>query len=151
MRILIAAAVCAFAFAAPGAVMAQQSPGWSYSYTDGVAAATQRDDRGRVTATFTCRPPTGDIVITDYTLGPRARRVSTAGVTLGNLTVNVPASVEGRGRQARVVINLPQRPPILAGVQERDVVTVTVNDATHAYQAGSALRLKEVAYGCWGS
>ena len=58
---------------------------------------------------------------------------------------------EGRGRNARVVINLPQRPPILAGVQERDVVTVVVNNQTHTYQAGSALRLKEVAYGCWGS
>lgn len=151
MRTLIAAAACALAFAAPGAVEAQNQPGWQYAYTDGVATATQRDDRGRVTATLTCRPPTGDIVITDYTLGPRARRVTTAGVTLGNLTVNVPAAVEGRGRQARVTINLPQRPPILAGVQERDVITVTVNNQTHTYLAGSGLRLKEVAYACWGS
>lgn len=151
MRKLIAAAACALAFAAPGAVSAQNQPGWQYAYTEGVATATQRDDRGRVTATLTCRPPTGDIVITDYTLGPRARRVSTAGVTLGNLTINVPATVEGRGRQARVLINLPQRPPILAGVQERDVITVTVNNQTHTYLAGSGIRLKEVAYACWGS
>lgn len=152
MRKLIAAAVCAVALGAPSAVLAQQNqPGWSYAYTDGVAAATQRDDRGRITATFTCRPPTGDIVVTDYTLGPRARRVTTAAVGLGNLTVNVPATVEGRGRQARVVINLPQRPPILAGANERDVVTVTVNNQSHTYAAGSAMRLKEVAYGCWGS
>ena len=82
---------------------------------------------------------------------PRARRVSTAGVRLGNLTINVPASVEGRGRNARVVINLPQRPPILAGVQERDVITVTVNDQSHTYLAGSGMRLTEVAYACWGS
>jgi opacity protein-like surface antigen len=151
MRKLLAGAVCALALAAPGAGVAQNQPGWSYAYTEGVATATQRDDRGRVTATFTCRPPTGDIVVTDYTLGPRARRATTAGVTLGNLTVNVPAAVEGRGRQARVVINLPQRPPILASAQERDVVTVTVNNQTHTYQPGSAMRLKEVAYGCWGS
>jgi hypothetical protein len=151
MRKLFAAAICVAALAAPGALMAQQQPGWSYAYTDGVATATQRDDRGRVTATFACRPPTGDIVLSDFELGPRARRVSTAGVTLGNLTINVPASVEGRGRNARVVINLPQRPPILAAAQERDVITVTVNDRSHTYQAGSAMRLKEVAYGCWGS
>lgn len=148
---LVAAAVCALAFGAAGSVSAQNQPGWSYAYTDGVATATQRDDRGRITATFTCRPPTGDIVVTDYTLGPRARRVTTAAVGLGNLTVNIPASVEGRGRQARVVINLPQRPPILAGANERDVVTVTVNNQSHTYLAGSAMRLKEVAYGCWGS
>ncbi|HRE45785.1 MAG TPA: hypothetical protein PKY87_17690 [Terricaulis sp.] len=151
MRKLAAAAVCVLALGAAGAALAQNQPGWRYAYTDGVATATQSDDRGRVTATFTCRPPTGDIVITDYTLGPRARRVTTASVTLGNLTINVPATVEGRGRNARVLINLPQRPPILAGVQERDIVTVVVNNQTHAYQAGSALRLKEVAYGCWGS
>ncbi len=152
MRKLVAATVCVLALAAPGVGVAQQNqPGWQYAYTEGVATATQRDDRGRVTATLTCRPPTGDIVITDYTLGQRARRATTAGVTLGNLTINVPASVEGRGRQARLLINLPQRPPILAGVQERDVITVTVNNESHTYQAGSALRLKEVAYACWGS
>ncbi|HRP12693.1 MAG TPA: hypothetical protein PLK37_16830 [Terricaulis sp.] len=151
MRKLVAAAVCVLALGAAGAVQAQEQPGWSYAYVEGVATATQRDDRGRVTATFTCRPPTGDIVVTDYSFSQqRLRRVTSAGVTLGNLTVNVPASVEGRGRQARLVINLPQRPPILAGAQERDIVTVTVNNEARAYQAGSAMRLKEVAYACWG-
>lgn len=151
MRNLFAASLCALAFAAPGVAPAQTQPGWSYTYTDGVATATQRDDEGRVTATFTCRPPTGDIVVTDYTLGRAARRATTSAVRIGNMSVNVPSSVEGRGRNARLIINLPQRPPILAGVQETDRVTVTVNSESHTYLAGSATRMKEVAYACWGS
>ena len=39
----------------------RKTEGWSYAYIEGVATATERDDRGRVTATLTCRPPTGDI------------------------------------------------------------------------------------------
>lgn len=151
MRKVFAAFVCVAALAAPGASVAQDQPGWTYAYTDGVATATQRDDRGRVTATLTCRPPTGDIVITDYTLARVARRAETAAVQLGALTVNVPVEVQGRGRNAAAVINLPQRPPILAGAQPSDRLTVTVNDRTHTYLAGSSARLREVAYGCWGS
>ena len=117
MRKLLAGFVCVAVLAAPSISTAQDQPGWSYAYTDGVATATQRDDRGRVTATLTCRPPDGDIIITDHTLDRAARRAQTAAVQLGALTVNVPVSVEGRGRNAAVVINLPQRPPIMAGAQ----------------------------------
>jgi|CXWL01.1.fsa_nt_gi hypothetical protein len=150
MRTLVAAIALCATLSAPSA-FAQQSPGWSYAYADGVATATQRDDRGRTTATFACRPPTGDIVLTDFTFGRAARRVTTAAVRIGNLSVNVPATVEGRGRNAKVVVNLPQRPPILAGVQEQDVVAVTVNGQTNTYLRGSAMQMKDVAYACWGS
>ena len=151
MRKLFAACVCAVALAVPSASVAQQQEGWTYAYVEGVATATQRDDRGRVTATMTCRPPTGDIVISDYTLARAARRATTAGVRIGNLTVNVPMELSGRGRNRVVTINLPQRPPILAAVQPSDRVSVTVNNETHTYFAGSADRMKEVAYACWGS
>lgn len=139
----------AFALAAPSA--AQESPGWTYAYVEGVATATQRDDRGRVTATLTCRPPDGDIVISDYTLTRAGRRAQSAAVQLGNLTINVPAAVQGRGRNATLQINLPQRPPILAGAQPSDRLTVTVNNVTHTYLLGSSTKLREVAYACWGS
>lgn len=151
MRKLTAALACLAMLAVPSLGTAQEAEGWTYAYAEGVATATQRDDRGRVTATFTCRPPTGDIIITDYTFGRAARNVSTAAVRLGNLTVNIPATAEGRGRNARVLINLPQRPPLLAGAQDTDVVTVTVNNEERVYQRGSATRLREVAYACWGS
>ncbi len=151
MRTLIAAAALCATLGAMPAASAQQAPGWTYAYTDGVAAATQRDDRGRVTATMTCRPPEGDIIISDFTLVRAARRATTAAVRIGNLTVNVPMRLEGRGRDRTVMINLPQRPPILAGVQEQDVVTVTVNSQTHTYLAGSAVQMKNLAYACWGS
>lgn len=151
MRTLVAAvAVCATLCTLPAA-SAQQSPGWAYAYADGVATATQRDDRGRVTATLTCRPPEGDIVITDYTLVRAARRATIAAVRIGNLSVNVPMRLEGRGRNRTVLINLPQRPPILAGVQAQDVIAVTVNNETHTYLRGSAMQMKDVAYACWGS
>lgn len=148
-RTWIAAFACAAALAATPS--AAQDGGWSYAYVEGVATATQRDDRGRVTATLTCRPPEGDIVVTDYTLARQARRATSAAVQLGNLTINVPATVEGRGRNAALVINLPQRPPIMAGALPTDRLTVTVNNNTHTYQAGSSAKLREVAHACWGS
>ncbi len=151
MRKMFAASVCVLALAAPGVSPAQEQPGWSYAYADGVATATQRDDRGRVTASFACSPPEGDIVLSDYTLARAGRRASSSAVRIGNLSVNVPSRVEGRGRERRLVIDLPQRPPILAAVQETDRVSVTVNNETHTYTAGSATRMQQVAYACWGS
>ncbi|MBC7768747.1 MAG: hypothetical protein H7124_08160 [Phycisphaerales bacterium] len=151
MRKLFAACVCVLALAAPGMGSAQDQEGWRYEFAAGVATATQRDGRGRVTATLTCRPPEGDIVITDHTFGRNARRAEAAAVGIGQLTVNVPAQTSGRGRNAVVTINLPQRPPILAGVQPNDRLSVTVNGQTNTYLAGSAQKMKEVAYACWGS
>lgn len=151
MRKLLAACVCAVTLAVPAVAPAQEREGWSYAYVEGVATATQRDDNGRITATLTCRPPTGDIVISDYTLARRARGARTAAVRIGAMQVNVPMSVEGRGRNGRVVINLPQRPPILAAVQPTDRLSVTVGSDTHTYLEGGPTKMKEVAYACWGS
>ncbi len=151
MRKLLVGVVCAVAVAVPSVSPAQQQEGWSYAYTEGVATATQRDSRGRVTATLTCRPPTGDIVVTDYMLAGDARGAHTAAVRIGAMSVNVPMTLEGRGRNRAVVINLPQRPPILAAVQPNDRLSVTVNNETHTYLEGGPARMREVAYGCWGS
>lgn len=150
MRKLLAACVCAVALATPAVAPAQQE-GWSYAYTEGVATATQRNDDGRVTATLTCRPPEGDIVIHDYTLVRRARGAETAAVRIGAMQVNVPMSLQGRGRERAVVINLPQRPPILAAVQPTDRLSVTVGNETHTYLEGGPAKMREVAYACWGS
>jgi hypothetical protein len=135
--------------AAPSVAPAQEG-GWTYAYTNGVATATERTD-GRITATLTCRPPTGDIVITDYSLARAGRRANTAAVRIGALSINVPASVQGRGRERALVINLPQRPPILAAVQPNDQLSVTVNNQTHTFRTGGPDKMKEVAYACWGS
>ena len=151
MRKLLAICVCALALAAPGASPAQQQEGWSYAYVEGVATATERDDRGRVTATLTCRPPEGDIVISDFTLTRAGRRAQTAAVRIGNMTINVPMELKGRGRNRAVTINLPQRPPILAAVQPNDRLSVTVNNETVTYMDGGPARMREVAYACWGS
>ena len=151
MRKFVVGIVCAMGVAAPSVAPAQQQEGWTYAYTEGVATATQRDSRGRVTATLTCRPPTGDIIVTDYTLADEARGARTAAVRIGAMSVNVPMSLEGRGRNRAVVINLPQRPPILAAVQPNDRLSVTVNNETHTYMEGGPQKMKEVAYGCWGS
>jgi hypothetical protein len=150
MRKIVAAAACALALAAPGASVGQTS-GWTYAYVDGVATATQRDDRGRVTATLTCRPPEGNIVISDYTLARHGRRANTSAVRIGALSVNVPSQVQGNGRNRALTINLPQRPPILAAVQPTDRLSVTVGNQTHTYLEGAPQRMKEVAYACWGS
>jgi len=150
MRKTLAAMACVAVLVAPGAAPAQGN-GWTYAYTAGVATATERDDNGRVSSTLTCRPPTGDIVITDYTLARAGRRARQAAVRIGAMSVNVPASVSGRGRQAALVINLPQRPPILAAVQPTDRLSVTVNGQTHTFREGGPAKMREVAYGCWGS
>jgi len=151
MRKLLTAALIGLGALAATSPAAAQTAGWGYAYVDGVATATQRDDRGRVTATITCRPPTGDIVVTDFTLGRQARRATTAGVRIGAMIVNVPMSIEGRGSNSRVVINLPQRPPILAAVQPTDQLSVTVNNNTRTYSDGGPAKMREVAYACWGS
>jgi len=149
MRRLLAAGLGLLAMGAPGASHAQV--GWSYAYINGVATATERDDRGRVTATITCSPPTGDIVISDYTLARAARRATTSSVRIGVMSVTVPSRVEGRGRESALRINLPQRPPILAAVQPADQLSVTVNNQTHTFRNGGPQKMREVAYACWGS
>ena len=152
MRLTVAA-LCAFAaLAAPTLVSAQATSGWSYAYTNGVAAATQADNRNRTTGSLACSPPTGDIIIADYTFGRDARNVRTATVKIGNgIQVNIPATLEGRGRDQYVSVKLPQRPPILAGVQPHDQLTVTINNVTHAYTGDSGEQLRNIAYACWGS
>jgi hypothetical protein len=148
MRI-VAAALGAFTLLAASA--AADQPSWSYAYTDGLAAATLTDDRGRVAATLSCRPPTGDLVITDFTLERDARRASTASVQLGALTITVPATRQRIGRKNALVVPLPQRPPILAAVQPTDQLVVTVNNRSHAYASGAAKQMVDVAYACWGA
>jgi hypothetical protein len=153
MQKLLIGVVCAMAWAAPSVAPAQQQEGWSYAYVEGVATATQRDARGRTTATLTCRPPTGDIVLTDYTVaqGRGARGATQAAVRIGAMSVNVPMTIEGRGRNRTAVINLPQRPPILAAVQPTDRLSITVNNQTVTYMDGGPAKMREVAYACWGS
>lgn len=150
MRKLAAVCVCAFALAGPAPAQTQHQ-GWTYAYIEGVATATQTDENGRITATLTCRPPEGDIIITDYTLVRAARRAEVAAVRIGVMSVNVPMSVQGRGRNRTVVINLPQRPPILAAVQPTDQLSVTINNQTHTYRDGGPDLMKQVAFACWGS
>jgi hypothetical protein len=151
MRKSIAVSVCALALAMPSAAPAQeQQSTWSYAYTAGVATATERDNRGRVTATITCRPPTGDIVLSDFTLAGPGRRARTSAVRIGAMSVNVPSRVEGRGRTRALMINLPQRPPILAAVQPTDQLSITVGSQTRTLARGGPDKMKEVAYACWG-
>lgn len=146
-----AALVCALALIAPASVQAQGASNWTSSYTDGVVTATERDDHGRVTATIACRPPDGVMVLSDFTLANAGRRAQRADVKIGNLSVNIPSRVEGRGRDQALRIDLPQRPPILAAIQPSDRITITVNRQTRELSDGSAMKMKEVAYGCWGS
>ncbi len=149
---LTAAALCALAVALmPSVAPAQAVDGWSYAYSDGVAAATQADNHNHTTVSLSCQPPTGDIIIADYSFR-NTRRVTTAAVKIGNgIQVNIPATIEGRGRDQHVAVHLPQRPPILAGVQPHDQLTVTINNETHSYTGDSGVQLRNIAYACWGS
>lgn len=151
MRKRLAAAACVLALTAPGLSAAQSQASWQSSYVDGVVTATETDDHGHVTAMITCRPPDGVITLSDFTLARDGRRARTADVGIGNLTVTVPSRVARNGRQDALMIDLPQRPPILAAVQPSDHITITVNRRPHVLSDGSAMKMKEVAYGCWGS
>jgi len=150
MRIaIIACAGALMALGAAGAATAQDT-NWTYAYLEGVATATHRDAEGAVVATLTCRPPSGEIIITDATWGREVRNAAAASVRIGVMEVTVPAKVE-RGRRGRqtVSVSLPQRPPILAAVQPDDLLSVTVNGRTHTYGRGGPAKLEEVAYACW--
>jgi hypothetical protein len=148
MRIKLAACVCALAMAATPS-QAQIAPGWSYAYVDGAATATHTNGEGDLVATLSCRPPDGIMVLTDHTFGRAARRVTSAAVRVGVMSVTVPATVEGRGGRTRLLINLPQRPPVLAAVQRDDALSVTINNVTHSYGPGSGRQMEELAYACW--
>ncbi len=151
MRIEMAAALCALAVLASAGLSAAQTstPGWSYGYVEGAAIATHTDSDGDVVATIICRPPDGVMVLSDYSFGRGERRATSATVRIGQMSINVPATSEGRGGGAHLAINLPQRPPVLAGVQREDALSVTVNDVTHSYGAGSGKQMEDVAYACW--
>ena len=151
MRNLVAACGGILALAACGTSQAREPAGWSYAYADGVATATERDERGRVTATLACRPPSGDIVLSDFALARHGRRAATSSVRIGEMSVDVPSRVEGNGRNRALVINLPQRPPILAAIQPADSLSVMVNNQTHTFREGGPQRLKDIAFACWGS
>ena len=147
MRTVLAAA-CILALGA-GPAWAQSVPGWRYAYESGAAVATHTDDEGDVVATISCRPPDGVMVLTDHKFGRRARGADVVAVRIGQMSINVPARTEGRGGNARLLIDLPQRPPVLAGVQPDDALSVTVGDVTHSYGRGSGRQMEEVAYACW--
>ncbi|MES1201564.1 MAG: hypothetical protein ABUS57_08965 [Pseudomonadota bacterium] len=153
MRTVLAAA-CAFVMISAPGVSVADAPGWHYEYTNGVASATTRDERGKTLASISCAPPTGDIILRDYTLGRYANQrngaANTASVGIGQNSVNVPATVERIGRDRVLAIRLPQRPPILAGVQERDAITVSVAGHSATYSPGSGPQMRDIAYACWG-
>jgi hypothetical protein len=147
---LAAVALSALALiSAPAPSAAQSAQGWTYAYVEGAATATRRDEDGDVIATITCRPPDGVMVLSAQ-FGRDARNTRTAQVRIGQgLALNVPAETEGRGGRARVVVNLPQRPPILAAVQRDDELSVTVGGVTKGLGIGSGRQMEEVAYACW--
>jgi hypothetical protein len=148
-KFMAAVALTALALvSAPAA--AQTAPGWTYAYTDGAATATRRDEDGDVIATITCRPPDGVMVLSTQFRGAGGTRSAQVRIGQG-LALNVPASSEGRGGRARVVINLPQRPPILAAVQRDDELTVTVGSETQSLGRGSGAQMEAVAYACWST
>ncbi len=143
----------AAALAGVGAAGADEKrePGWSYAYSGGAATATLTDERGRVAATLSCRPPIGDLVITDFTLERAARRADSAVVSLGDRSVTRPARRERVGGKNALVVALPQSPPILAGADEYDVLVVAVGEHSHAYAEGAAKQFTDIAYACWRS
>lgn len=125
-----------------------QSSNWTFQYLNGVSTAATTDDRGRPSATFTCRPPTGDLIITEYTLG--RRRADRAEVRVGTMSITVPARIERQGRDRMLVIPLPQAPPILAAALDpQAAVTITADGRNRTLPEGAGAKLREVAYACW--
>jgi len=148
MRPLIAALALAATLA--GCATAPPAPsagGWSFDYdaAQSLAIATQREPGGAVTATFTCRAPSGDLTITDYTL-PSASRAT---VTVGGFEMQAPARGETVDGRAALVVPLPQSPPALAAVREGVSMMVSAGGRRHALAAGAARHFQLVAQSCW--
>lgn len=148
MRQIFAAALGALVLAA---AMPAAAAGWRYAYENGAATATETNDDNDVIVTISCRPPDGEMVLTDYTFGREVRRATQATVTIGDMSVTVPATVTRERRKHIVAIRLPQRPPVLAGIQPHHTLSVTVAGQTHTYSSGGPGKMAEVAYGCWQS
>ncbi len=142
-RTLAAAAFAAITLAAGPA-----AANWTFGYdtTAGLVTATNMDGDD-VAVSFTCRPPSGEILITDYTFG--RVRGNQAAVRVGDLTINVPARGERVNRRRALVIPLPQSPPVLAAVREGVPMSVAIGGRTHELAAGAGVKLREVAQSCW--
>ncbi|MET0182066.1 MAG: hypothetical protein ABW199_04180 [Caulobacterales bacterium] len=115
--------------------------GWSYGYdaSAGLATATLREPSGQVTTTFTCRPPSGDLVITDRTL-----RGGSATIQIGAFSTRADA----RGGSP-LTLAFPQSPPLLAAARGGEEMSITAGGGTHRLAPGAAQKLREVADACW--
>ncbi|MGE3142135.1 MAG: hypothetical protein AB7L65_02335 [Hyphomonadaceae bacterium] len=146
-------AFAAFACFAPLSVTTaradDETGAWMYAYDTaaGMAVARQQDRRGDVAAMFSCRPPNGDLTIADFELG--RQRTQTATVRIGDLSITVPARNDRVNGDRALVIPLPQSPPVLAGVREGAVMTISVGNRSHTLAQGAGQKLREVAYACW--
>ena len=142
MRLFIAAALLSV-LAACASAPTPSAGGWSIGYDPAtrLSTATQREPNGQVTATFACQAPSGDLIITDYTLSG----ASEATVTMGTLSIRVPAHAAGGG----LAVALPQRPPILSAVGDNVAMTVAAGGRTHTLAPGAGIKLRDVALACW--
>lgn len=139
----IIAALALSSLAACASAPTPSSGGWSYGYDAGrgLATATQREPGGSTSATFTCRPPNGDLTITDYTLAGSGE----ATIRVGSYEMRASARSEG----GRLVIALPQSPPALAAAVPGAAMSISAGGSTHALAPGAAERFSEVANACW--
>lgn len=154
MRHLIAAAaLLALSACASAPPPAASAGGWTYAYdaAHGQAIATQTEPNGSVSATFSCQPPTGDLVVADYSLA-RGAGDAQATIRVDTFSITVPARYgSGATGQPALLVPLPQRPPVLAAARAGVPMTIAVGGRSHELAEGAAQKLQEVAYACWTS
>lgn len=140
-QFIAAAALCALAACAT-APSGPAPGGWSYAYdaSAGLATATLVESGGSVAVKFTCRPPSGDLTIQDYTL-----RGGEATITIGSYSTNADAQSGGP-----LTLAFPQSPPLLAAAAQPSAqISIRAGGRTHMLADGAGTKLREVANACW--
>jgi hypothetical protein len=153
MRFASVIAACALiagmASASIGPASAQSANGWSYDYTGGEAVATQRDSSGEVTAMISCRPPTGELVISAFDLRSAGRKHAT--VQIGDFRTEADGRVDRASNGERAFqVRLEQGDPVIAGGRGGEI-TITAGGRSQTFLRGSGRKIGDVAIACWSA
>ena len=147
--VLAACALISGLTAASVPASAQSANGWSYAYTGGEAVATERNGQGEVTAMISCRPPTGELVISSFELRGVGRKHAT--IQIGEFRAEADGRVDRVSNGERAFnVRLEQGSPVIAGGRGAEI-TISAGGRSHTFTRGSGRKLSDVAIACWST
>jgi len=136
---------------APPSNEVRSSGTWTFAFDagPGLASATLSGPDGLPTVRVTCRAPSGNLEIQDWTFSRSHQGAANAHFSIGAKNGDYPALVggDGAGRQA-LSFAVPARDRILFALPLEAEVSTRSGAFTHYWGAGAASRLNDVLNAC---